>query len=321
MAFEVRARSVSLVSAPVTRRAFLLAPSVLAPSVLAGCSTCGATPSPEAQRKRDEAHPEWKTLRFDPSPDAPEGQEALFFGDPKTPKPILVALHGRGEAGRGLATGARGWRDDYDLDAMRRALRAPPIEDDSVQSMESAERLAQINRSLGEHPYEDLTIVTPYTPILTRSDPDVATRFGRFVTEALLPRIVTELGVPEKTRHAIDGVSMGGRMALLVGFAYPATFASVGALQPALSTDEADTFADLARAATAREKMSLRLVSSDGDPFLEAVSAFSRALAARGVDHTLHVTRGPHDYAWNRGPGALELLLHHERVLRGLPAP
>lgn len=303
-------------NASLTRRAFLLAPSVLA-----GCSRCNAT-SPAAQRANDAAHPDWKTLRFPPSPDTPEGQEALFFGDKASPKPILIALHGRGEAGRGISVGARGWRDDYDLDDMRKALARPPIEGATVQSMENAARLAEINRSLAAHPYEDLTLVTPYTPILTRSDAEVATRFGRFLRDQLLPSVFGELGTTAASaRCAIDGVSMGGRMALLAGLAAPETFTSIGALQPAIATDEADALADLAVAARKRAPYALRLVSSEQDPFLDAVIAFSKALLARGLEHVVHVTQGPHDYAWNRGPGSLELLLHHERVLRGLPPP
>jgi len=33
------------------------------------------------------------------------------------------------------------------------------------------------------------------------------------------------------------------------------------------------------------------------------------------------VVTGPHDYAFNRGPGALEMLAYHDRVLRGADPP
>ena len=42
-----------------------------------------------------------------------------------------------------------------------------------------------------------------------------------------------------------------------------------------------------------------------------------RRLEQAGVPHTPLVTPGPHDYAWNRGPGSVETLLWYDRALRG----
>ena len=44
------------------------------------------------------------------------------------------------------------------------------------------------------------------------------------------------------------------------------------------------------------------------------------ALNAEHVAHEFVVVAGPHDYAFNRGPGGIEMLLWHDRVLRGEPA-
>src|SRR5688572_17747147 len=57
----------------------------------------------------------WRELAFEPSADAPDGQRALLLVSERD-APLLVALHGRGESGRGLDVGARGWRDDYALE-------------------------------------------------------------------------------------------------------------------------------------------------------------------------------------------------------------
>ncbi len=35
-------------------------------------------------------------------------------------------------------------------------------------------------------------------------------------------------------------------------------------------------------------------------------------------DHEHRVALGPHNYDFNRGPGGLEMLTWHDRVLRGL---
>jgi enterochelin esterase-like enzyme len=127
--------------------------------------------------------------------------------------------------------------------------------------------------------------------------------------------------VTTREARGIDGVSMGGRLALLVGFMHADIFGAVGALQPAIKVEEAEMFALMAKRATYGKKLAIRLVSSEGDPFLAAVRALSKALEAVSVQHDLVVTPGPHDYVWNRGPGGAEMLLWHERVLRGLPGP
>lgn len=146
--------------------------------------------------------------------------------------------------------------------------------------------------------------------------------FARFVGRDLLPRVRAEVGAPDDVRVAIDGVSMGGRLAIYAGLHDPATFHGLGALQPALSASR-DDFARLVALAKARADGAtappLRLVSSEEDPFLEPVRTLGAALGAAGVPHSVLVTPGPHDYAWNRGPGAIEMLLWHERALRGLP--
>jgi hypothetical protein len=51
------------------------------------------------------------------------------------------------------------------------------------------------------------------------------------------------------------------------------------------------------------------------------VERLSQALHEEHIPHELLVTPGPHDYVYNRGPGSYEMLLWHERVLRGLPPP
>jgi hypothetical protein len=40
-----------------------------------------------------------------------------------------------------------------------------------------------------------------------------------------------------------------------------------------------------------------------------------------GVPVFFDLVLGPHDYDFNRGPGGIEMLLFHDRVLRGEPPP
>lgn len=309
------------------RRAFTLGLGALA---LGGCSTKTSAPparssepsipSPVASSRTLER---WKTLSFEASSDIPDGEEALLFApDGSSAWPTLVALHGRGEAGRGLSAGSHGWRDDYDLEAMHEALLTQRLSTDAAHGFLSDERLGAIDASLASSHYAGVSVVCPYTPVVSDPSPAGAEPFGRFVVGPLLAAVAKARGTSvERARTGIDGVSMGGRLALLVGLAHPEVFGSIGALQPAIRVEEASDLADLASRAREKIPFAMRLVSSDGDPFLEAVRAFSSALDQKKVPHGLVITAGPHDYVWNKGPGSAEMLSFHERALRGLPAP
>lgn len=297
----------------LSRRRLLLGLAALgAPSC-----RCASPPPPAAAGS-------WKELAFAPDAGDEDEQRALLLAPPASSAaaPLLVALHGRGEAVRGLDVGARGWRDDYHLDDILLRLRAPPLTPDDLGRMVLPERLALLNASLQEHPYAGLCIATPFTPDLRDRSLAGAAGFGRFIVDRLVPRARAESGcqaAPEAT--GIDGVSLGGRLALLVGLSHPEVFGVVGALQPAVRADEAEMFSALARKAMARRPVILRLVSSEADPFLPAIRLLSERLRQDGVAHELLVVPGPHNYAWNSGPGGTEMVLWHERVQRGLKAP
>ena len=289
--------------------------SGLAALALPACR--GGAPRVDAQ------DPRWRELRFEPGADSPREQRALLLAPDGAPGlPVLVALHGRGESVRGVEVGARGWRDDYHLDRMLGRLRAPPLTANDLGGFVEPARLARMNASLQAAPFGEMVVATPYTPEPTDRSLEGGRLFGRFVVERLLPRVRGEVGgeVP-RARVGIDGVSLGGRLALLVGLAHPEVFGAVGALQPAIRSGEAPAFAALAKEATRKAPLLLRLVSSEGDPFLPEIRALSAELAKQGVAHDLFVGPGPHDYGWNRGPGGAEMLLWHERVQRGLPPP
>ena len=86
-------------------------------------------------------------------------------------------------------------------------------------------------------------------------------------------------------------------------------------MQPAIRGRE-EQMADLAAKAMAQKPQALRLLSSDDDPLLPVTRKLSEELRKRHVAHTLVVTPGGHDYAFNRGPGSIEMLRFHDRALR-----
>ncbi len=292
-----------------------------APPPAPGTTGSAATPPPPGGA--------WRAASFDVGPDTPEGQRAFLLDpwtDPGKPaadaRPLLIALHGRGEADRGLDVGAGAWPNEYQLDRLHRRLLAPPLTARDLQDMTSDERLAKLNASLAASPYAGIAVAAPYTPHLADTSIEGARSYGRFLVDQLLPKLRAVTGSTASARATgIDGVSMGGRLALFVGLTRPDVFGVVGVLQPALSVQEAPMISALAKAAMAKAPLRLRLVSSEDDPFLPAVRAASDRMRADGVEHEILVVPGIHGYAFNRGPGGAEMLLWHERVQRGLPAP
>jgi len=287
-------------------------------AALVGCGRCDER-SDSGPGAATAPPPGWHEYSFPPGPDYADPEYAAVLAVPHAP--LLIALHGAGEVRRGLAGGARGWRDYYDLDRVHQRLLAPPIVHDDLLGFVTDARLEKLNASLRAHPYRGLTVACPYTPPIGRTVAGVAD-FARFIEKVLIARTRKEFELAtDRKQTGIDGVSMGGRIALLLGLSHPALFGAVGALQPAIGVDDAPWLSELAAKAVSTAPLALRLVSSEGDPFLAAVRALSKRLDVDGVKHQLVITPGPHDYVWNRGPGSAELLLWHERVLRGHPPP
>lgn len=241
---------------------------------------------------------------------------------PEQRHPVLVTFHGRGESRKGSRRGVRGWLDDYRLREAMAQLASPPLDRAAFHGFVSRKRLGQVNRALGDRPFEGLIVVCPYLPDVLRGRRAFAEAelLAAFVTDALLPRVYAETpAIGSAASTGVDGVSLGGRAALLVGLSRPHAFGAVGALQAALSASEVERFARLARRALSQNpKLSLRLLTSERDAFLRVNQRLSRALRAKGVPHDLSVAMGTHGYRFNRGPGGLEMLLFHDRALRGV---
>ncbi|MEZ4439969.1 MAG: alpha/beta hydrolase-fold protein [Polyangiaceae bacterium] len=262
------------------------------------------------------------TLRFD---DTPVGEMVVVVAIPATrePLPLLIAMHGLGESLKGPTAGAKGWLEDYHLDDAIARLAAPPITSRDYQGLGDGRRRAELNASLEKTPYRGLVIAMPYTPNILLPDRslDGAEALGRFLVETLLPRLRAETPViPRAEATGIDGVSLGGRAALLVGLAHPESFGAIGTLQAAIDPPEVTPLVGrIAEARTKNPELRLRLLTSSGDFYRGTLAALSRAL--KDQPHELRIVEGPHDYIFNRGPGAYEMLLFHDRVLRGEPAP
>ena len=235
--------------------------------------------------------------------------------------PLLVALHGWGETLRGVDRGAWGWARDYELGASDAELRHRPLRLEAFLGHVDPARFATLRRDLAARPYQGVVVLCPFTPDVLDADAGVLQRsFDRWVVGPLLERARRELPVlPGRDATGIDGVSLGGLHALEIGFAHPETFGVVGALQPALHGRVGRVMTRWSQVAS-RPSQRVRLVTSHDDIYRRDVAALSEAMRAVGVPHDVRVLAGPHDYVFNRGPGGVEMLLFHDRALRGMSA-
>lgn len=231
--------------------------------------------------------------------------------------PLLLALHGRGEANKGAAEGVMGWPRDYALLRAINRVCAPPLTSDDLEGFVDPKRLAEHNRTLAERPFRGLVVVCPYSPDVDLRKPPQIREYGDYVMRSVLPRAKKELPVIDAPDAiGIDGVSLGGALALRIGLGHSESFGAVGTLQPAIGEDQVADYTDLVKGARARNpKLNLRLLTSDKDYFKSAIRLTSSGWRNAGVAHDFVEVPGPHDYPFNRGPGAIEMLLWHDRLL------
>lgn len=290
------------------RRALLL-------GSLAACSR--KTPPPTATTLAPEGYDlhDWSFA----GNDAAGGSERVVVLVPRRMGvfPVLVALHGRGEAVRGAEAGAYGWVNDYLVGHALAALHRGRLTEGDLLRQVAPARLTELNEGLARAPFRGVILVCPHAPDVPGAGRDGATeRYGAWIADRLLPRLRGAFPVGEGV--GIDGVSMGGRMALRIGLGRPQQFAAVGSLQAAIRGEDAAGLVALAKAyREGRPGGKIRLVTSDGDYFREALGQAHQALTQAGVTHEFFEAVGPHNYQFNQGPGAIEMLLWHDRALRG----
>ena len=297
----------------------LATPAVLvAAMILGSVATIG-----RAQTRSDEVH--YRHFRVD----GPDGESQRLVASiprrrdremnpPGERYPMLIALHGRGEAAQGERRGFLGWTVDYELapafGAMQRIVRRQ-----DYGGLVRDEHLATINAELRAKPFVGMIVVTPYTPDLLAegtTEEDVA-RWIDWLAGPFVDQVRERFeGTIALTREGtgVDGISLGGWLALEAGFRHPEVFGVVGAMQPAI-TGRVDALAE--RAGKIEQPQALRLLTSDDDPLRPVTLSLSEKLRERMVAHRLVVVPGPHDYEFNRGPGRMELLrFGHQALVR-----
>lgn len=239
--------------------------------------------------------------------------------DPAQALPLLVLLHGLGETGS-EALGVRAWFDRYGLPeaygrlASGKVLRTLP----RVRYL-SDQRSSELNQELAREPFPDLAIACPFTPNVWKQPQSslFLDRYAEYLEQALLPTLrATTPTLPGALHLGLDGVSLGGYVALEIFQRKPELFAAVGSMQGAFSVQAAERYAArLAPLLSGDPRCRIHLTTSSQDPYRNATLRLAQRLQERGIRLALSVPDGPHDQSFLREVGSLEMLFFQARAL------
>lgn len=233
--------------------------------------------------------------------------------------PVLVLLHGLGEAKEGPESGVFAWLDRYGLGSTYARLRHPPVASIHKRADLTKARAAQINAELADRPFRGMVLVCPFTPNVWsfKSRDGALDALHAFVTGPLLEKVAKEIPQADTARVGLDGCSLGGYVALELLSRDRERWASFGVVQPAIGEGDADKWGKvLEDVRTKKPKTAVHLETSTHDPFLRATKALSAKLEELGTGHHLRVCPGPHDQPFLRDVGTMEMVLFHDRALR-----
>ncbi|MET0790081.1 MAG: alpha/beta hydrolase-fold protein [Polyangiaceae bacterium] len=235
------------------------------------------------------------------------------------PLPLLVLFHGLGETST-ESLGIRAWYDRYGLPGAYARLSAPPVQRTLPRERYLSDaRLAEINQELTEAPFEHLALLCPFTPNVFQQHPSAPflDRYADYIEHAVLPAARAATATSDgAARTGVDGVSLGGYVALEVFLRKAQVFGVIGCTQGAFGSALADVYARrLAEVSELHGARAIHLSTSTFDPFRRATERLGKRLAERGVTATLTLGAGPHDQRFLREAGTLELLLFQARAL------
>jgi hypothetical protein len=255
-----------------------------------------------------------------PSQKYPQGVAvvSLPLGYEKHPTrkyPLVIAFGGAGECARTPRDGALAWLCYYKTDDAIRALKNNRVTPDDFRGLVTPSHLNDFNKRLRARPYGGIILACPSSPPLSPLVGLEYPDYEEYIVNELVPALKKRYRVADG-RVGVDGVSMGGARSMYYGFKYPEVFASIGSIQGAFGP-----YFDIYRHFVGRHSeilkhRSIQLVTSDHDPMAPSVERMHHLLVEHSIRHRYLKLTGPHDYIFNQGPGALELLVFHDRALR-----
>jgi predicted esterase len=233
--------------------------------------------------------------------------------------PLLVLLHGLGETHDERA-GLFAWIGPYGLSRAWERLQHPPVTRERESYLAQAE-LDALNQSLAARPFEGSIVVCPYmpNPYSGGASGNRLERYAKALEQEILPAVRERVSAAsrEPAHTGIAGVSLGGAVALEVFVRKPRLFATLGTVQGAYGVNLGALFARRIVEAEPVPGRAVYVSTSHADPYRAANERLARELEQRGMPTRLSVRKGPHSQAWLIEIGSLELLLWHDRALRG----
>ena len=232
--------------------------------------------------------------------------------------PVLVLLHGLGEAKQGPESGVFAWLDRYGMGSSYARLRQPPLASTHKRRDLTDARAKELTEELARRPLGGLVLVCPFTPNVWsfKSTELALDHFASFIRGPLLDRVAKEVPEADPSRIGLDGCSLGGFVALEVAKRRPDGWGSLGVVQPAISERKVGEYAELLAGAARDDKTRVHVESSTYDPYLRVSRLLHEGVVAKGARAELIVPPGPHDQPFLRDVGTLEMLLFHDRALR-----
>ena len=236
--------------------------------------------------------------------------------------PLLVLLHGLGETWD-QGVGAFAWVERYGLgNAYARLRRAPVARTSRQVSLLPDARLADLNASLVARPFRGVAIACPYTPNVAKMpDPAAALdSYAAWIANVVVPRAQREAPVFTDAAHtSLDGVSLGGYLAIEVFCRYPEVFGALGCVQSAMTALKVSVYVERIAAIQAaaikagRPRPELHIETTLADPMYARNLAFATELTRRGIANEFVALPGQHDQAFLCESGSMEMLLWHDR--------
>jgi enterochelin esterase-like enzyme len=236
--------------------------------------------------------------------------------DPDERVPVLLLFHGMGET-RSAGLGLRAWPEFYGLKTAHAELGRPPLPATPGREFLTPSHRRALNASLATDPFRGLIYVCVVTPNARKAkDPaEALDRLAAWTEESLLPEVRRR--VPRSGPVGIDGVSLGGYVALELFTRRPHLFDTLGAVQAAFGPERATEYAErLTAASKGRGAPPVHLETSTDDPFREANELLGAALSKRRLAADVEVLPGPHNQAWLKQVGTLAMLRWQDRALR-----
>lgn len=239
------------------------------------------------------------------------------YHDTETRYPAVLAMAGLGESVRGNRAGAWGWVEKYGAAQAMAALHRGTLTKADFLDLVTDEDLARYNAVLATEPFAGVILVCPYPPNLNKGIKQLD-KYERFWFGELMPQIDATLRTTKI--WGIGGISLGGLTSTHVGFGNPERFAAISSQQASVTRSRPRLVKLAAANLEALRKRRLNIATSDRDGYRKALTTFHEDLDKLGLPHRFVILRGAHNKPFVNGPGSIELLLFHDRALRGSDA-